>query len=139
MLIKMDLKYIDYEIKCLNCKILSKCISSTFRSPHVSGHIESSKAFNDYLIQNFGLTKWYKKAQNILECFQFETKRFFNEHDYCCVLNDSFMMRVSNPRKLNYFSLENGKLLKKFITYKYKIHFKFLVKDEKNVYWVKNK
>ena len=64
----------------------------------------------------------------ILLDFNFENERYFNEFDYCCIGENSFKLRLSNPRKLIYL---NKDLIKKTTYYKHKLHFKFTVIDKK--------
>jgi hypothetical protein len=90
--------FFDEEIENLKGIISNSLRSSASKSPTVTKAIEISRKFAKFLKTNYSINGKWRSADNILETFNFEKERHFNEFDYCCIFEDSFKLRISSVR-----------------------------------------
>ena len=93
----------------LNTEILKKLISSTSKSQNKKETIQISEKLFFYLKNNYNLRpntyKWIDGSK-ILKDFYFDTERFFNQTDYCCIKENSLKIRIFQNH-LKYFGEKN--------------------------------
>jgi hypothetical protein len=122
------------ELNSINCLIL-KHLTCSSKSPVIRCKCEPSNQLIQYLIKRYQLTSKFKTCCRFLSEHLFKIKRFFNEDDYCTILeNDKgekfFKMKLTKPRKLIFYS---DQYLKKNVTkFKFILHLEFIV-DEKKI------
>ena len=104
-MIEVSKEQIENEMIFFNTEILKKLLSSTSKSQNKKETIQISENLFFYLIKNYNIKqnsyKWCDGSK-ILQDFSFDTKRFFNNTDYCCIKEDSFKIRLFQ-RFLKYF------------------------------------
>ena len=117
------------DLRQLSNAILMKLKSSTTKSPLIRASFVPSPSFVKYLIEKYNAKSTFIDGSQLLTDHSLPAKRFFNEHDYCCIFENSFMFRVSNSKCSSYYI--DSSLTKKTIWTKQNFHFKFVVDARK--------
>ncbi len=118
---------VETDMEFFNTEILQKLQSSTSKSQNKKATIQISERFFTFLKTNYNLKqnsyKWVDGLRMLKE-FSFDTNRYFNQTDYCCIKENSFKIRIFQ-KYLKYFGEKSLTLRKK--PFKHSLTFKFQI------------
>jgi hypothetical protein len=106
---------VEIDMEFFITEVLQKLQSSTSKSQNKKATIQISERFFTFLKKNYNLKqnsyKWVD-VMKIVKEFSFDTKRYFNQTDYCCIKENSFKIRIFH-KYLKYFGEKSLTLRKK--------------------------
>jgi len=108
----------------INTEILKKLLSSSNKSQNKKVTIQISLKLSTFLELTYKIkrnsNKWID-GETILNDFSFDTERFYNNVDYCCIKENSFKIRLFQ----RYLSYKDRYLTLKKKPFKNSLTFKF--------------
>jgi hypothetical protein len=106
--LKENLEFLKNEI---NCEVVKKLKRN--KNPTKMFKLKINEKTKNHLRQTYNLNGRYRQNKRFFEDFVVVTKRYMQLNSYCVIEDDTFQIRLSNNRKVNFNEVENGSLIKR--------------------------
>jgi beta-N-acetylglucosaminidase len=102
-----NLEFLKNEINCEIVKNLKRT-----KNPSKTFKLKINEKTKIHLSKKYNLDSRYRQNNRFLEDYAVVIKRYMQLNSFCFVEENSFQIRLSNNRKVNFNEVENGNLIK---------------------------